>query len=86
MNERNNECDYCMLHGETGDLPDKWIFSAKEKIKHKKRTILSLSCDGQIDPAEKTLHVSVGFDESSAVEIISKDVPINYCPVCGRKL
>ncbi|WP_031551629.1 hypothetical protein [Oribacterium sp. FC2011] len=86
MNERNNECDYCMLHGETGDLPDKWIFSAKEKIECRNRMILSLNCDGQIDPTEKALHVSVGFDESSAVEIISKDVPINYCPMCGRKL
>ena len=78
------DCKFCTLQGKLENLPDV-VFHSEETITCREITIMSLGCNGQIDPRKKTLNVTVWFDGADD-DLIFKNVPINFCPICGRKL
>ena len=74
-------CEYCETETELEDLGKKWLFD--EEIDYDEGHI---TFGGVIAPRQKAISIDIVTTPVIYDEVLKKDIPIKYCPMCGRKL
>ena len=49
IKDKEDTCKFCTLQGKLSDLPDV-VFHVEENLTCRKTTVITLGCNGQIDP------------------------------------
>ena len=74
-------CQYCELNAPLDSLAEKWVFDYPLNFGE-----MEVAFGGIICPERKQLDISVVTSPVIDREILNKQIDINYCPFCGRKI
>ena len=74
-------CKYCEIENPLDSLAAKWLFDEKVDA-----GMAQLAFGGVIHPEQKSLHLSVVTSPVITKELLTEQIDIKFCPMCGRKL
>ena len=72
-------CKYCYPEDEWSEVPKEWVFSERLNV-----VITEIGFGAYVYAPEKCM--TVWIDNGIGKKVLCKEVPIKFCPMCGREL
>ena len=72
-------CEYCHGPDDLTEVPDKWVINENLDV-----VLTNINFGAYVFPLHKCLTVYI--DNANLKTLLSKEIPIKFCPMCGREL